>query len=466
MKTRRRIDAKTAALIATLVAIKFAGLLLDPSVHVFLGDSASYLHSAGDWWPPTDRSFLYPALIALVARSVHNLHGLIVAQSACGVGIAWIAFVVARDLLGVRWKLAFAVACLLAIEPAQMFYERMVLTEAPSLLAFCLMLLSGLRYVADGRTWRLPAMIVLGLVAVALRVSLLPFVWAFVLLIVLARHVRKPFDARGFARDMALCMGLTMFVHGAYTRVYGAAADIKPDYVVHAGAYRLGLVAPLVTPKELTDAGVPSDLLDRVDPEPTDDNREAQIWLEHGLINQLRSELGMQRADRVAYKIAALTLRRHAGEFMLMQLRTLRGYFRGHDIRFRLNDDLGFRQPDETMIAVVRETYGYDLAQSGPTTGLFASAFARSSTWLTACLFLLAPLGCWLAWCGHCEKNRVVIVFGLCCIGLVANDVLFSHIISYRYLHPFPFFVLLCGAYAIHRWLGHRRKIETATSVD
>lgn len=460
-----RIGAQTAALLATLFAIKVVGLLLDPSIHVFLGDSASYLHSAGRWWPPTDRSFVYPALIALVARSTHNLHGLIVAQSVCGVGAAWIAFAIARDQLGVRWGIAFVAACLLAVEPAQMFYERMVLTEAPSLLALCLMLLFGLRYVGDGHVWRLPALVALGLLAIAFRVSLLPFVWAFAVLVVVARYARKPFDTRRFARDMGLCLGLTVIMHGAYTRIYGAAAHVEPDYVVHAGAYRLGLVAPLVTPRELADAGAPPDLLQRVRPEPTYANREAQIWLEHGLINQLRSELDAQRADRVAYTIAALALRRHPVEFLLMQLRTLSGYFRPDDIRFRLNDDLGSRSPDEAMIAAVRTRYGYDLAQTGPRTGLFANAFGRSYAWLTACLFLLAPLGSWLAWRGGRENHRALTVFGLCCVGLVANDVLFSHIISYRYLHPFPFFFLVGTACAVDRLRWRRREPGPAASA-
>jgi hypothetical protein len=445
------------ALLLVVLAIKIVGGLIDPSIHAFLGDSASYLHSADAWWPPTDRSFLYPALIAYTARPLHSLYALVAVQSLCGIAVAWIAFVIARDRLRVRWTLAFAAACLLAAEPAQMFFERMLLTEAPSLLAFGLMLLCGLGYVVDGRAWRLALAVGLGLVAVALRVSLLPFAWAFPVLVVVVRHARRPFAARAAARDLALCVTLTAGLHGMYVHVYARAAQIKPDYVVHAGAYRLGLVAPLVTPRELADAGAPADLLERVQPAPTGDNREAQIWLDHGLINQLRSELGAARADRVAYRIAALTLRRHAGAFLLMQLRTLRSYFIEQDVRFRMNDDLGTRPPDATMIARVRERYGYDLTQSGPEVGLFANAFARSTPWLTACLFLLAPLGGWLAWRGARSDDRVRIAFGACCIGLVANDVLFSHIISFRYLQPFPFFMLIGLAAAIDAGIGRRQ---------
>jgi hypothetical protein len=64
-RTRGARIAAAEWMLATLasIAIKLAWIALDPTLRVFLGDSASYLYSALIDAPPPDRSFVYPLLL-------------------------------------------------------------------------------------------------------------------------------------------------------------------------------------------------------------------------------------------------------------------------------------------------------------------------------------------------------------------------------------------------------------------
>ena len=55
-----RVSARPAiALFAAILAVKLALLAFDPSVRLFVGDSASYAHAGLAGWVQRDRSYLY-----------------------------------------------------------------------------------------------------------------------------------------------------------------------------------------------------------------------------------------------------------------------------------------------------------------------------------------------------------------------------------------------------------------------
>ena len=114
------------------------GLLwIDPTIRVYLGDSAAYLWGAIDGGRlPEDRSFTYSLIIRAVAGPYESLMPLIRWQSLAGVVVALVLYLTLARRFAVRPGVAVVAACALAVEPAQLYYERMVLAEAFGLVAF------------------------------------------------------------------------------------------------------------------------------------------------------------------------------------------------------------------------------------------------------------------------------------------------------------------------------------------
>jgi hypothetical protein len=63
-------------------------------------------------------------------------------------------------------------------------------------------------------------------------------------------------------------------------------------------------------------------------------------------------------------------------------------------------------------------------------------------------MLALAPLAvlCLLSGTRRPQQRAAALVVGFTALGLVASHFLFSHIVSFRYLHPMPVFLLVCLA--------------------
>ena len=87
--------------------------------------------------------------------------------------------------------------------------------------------------------------------------------------------------------------------------------------------------------------------------------------------------------------------------------------------------------------------------------------FTFASPWLLLCWFALAPLAAIACWRLYCYKRSgegsVLLLYA---VGLVSSHFLFSAIVSYRYLHPMPTFVLIALAVLLSS-----DKISARTSV-
>ena len=234
--TPANVRQALAATFALLAAIKLAGLVLDPSLRFFLGDSGSYLHTAITGWIPPDRSFLYGWLIGATAVPAQSAFALVTLQTLFGLASALLLYAWLAFGLRVRPAWATAAAALFAVEPAQWFYERMMMAESGGLLAFVLFFGALSRYVTSGR-WRWIALYAaLGVLAVAMRISLLAVVLPLCVLApaVRALCVREPDRGRPlvaalrFTLHFVVALACTLYAHGAYKRWYGELAGTRP----------------------------------------------------------------------------------------------------------------------------------------------------------------------------------------------------------------------------------------------
>ena len=452
------------ATLALVAVIKLAGLALDPSLRFFLGDSGSYLHTAITGWIPPDRSFLYGWLIGATAMPTQSAFALVAVQTLFGalsalLLYAWLAFG-----LRVRPAWAMVAAALLAIEPAQWFYERMMMAEASGLLAFVLFFGALSLYVASGR-WRWIALYAaLGVLTVAMRISLLAVELPLCALAPVVRALCVRGSDRGrplvavlrFALHFVVAMVCTLYAHGAYKRWYGELAETRPGYTAHTGMFRLGLVVPLVKPEHFRNTGVSPSVLGEVTIALDDPRqREAHMWMPGGLFDVLRRHSPLP--EDVARKLSIRAARGDPFGLAGLGLSTVADYFDAGIAGARLHDDLGTRALDANMLDEVRRYLRYEAAGLERADTPAARWFAFGTPWLTFCLFALAPMAIaalWLGW--KLPRRELRVLLALASLGLVAAHVLFSHIVSFRYLHPFPWFVLANAAVLLQAFLSRK----------
>lgn len=442
-----------SALFILLVLLKLAALGLDAQPRFFLGDSGIYVNAALTGTMPPGRSFIYAWMLEAIATGPGTLNMLLLAQGLCGVLIAMLAWATLRVGFALDARLAAAVAVLIALGSEQLFYERMVMAECWGLLGLAAMFCASILHVRDGR-WRwLPLIAFGGIVAVAFRTNFVPLALAFGILPVLVRgFVAEPGRPIRWLHAVAGLLALlagTLALHAAYRTLPVQGTDARPDYIRHAGYFRLGLVAPYVEARDLAGLGLPSDFLDHLRPGLRDPReRENQVWRNNGLIPSLRASLGDVEGNRAARKIASRIFKRDRLVLLRLAPTTLVDYFVPEIASARMHDDLGQLRFDDGIRGWLGATFGLDPDDIPARASPVFDYFAASATWLTACLFASAPLALvMLALAWPTFLRAPALLLALATLGLFASHALFSPIVSFRYLHAFPWlFWVDCGA--------------------
>jgi hypothetical protein len=452
--------------VAILVA-KLALLAYDPTVRLFFGDSASYIHSALTGWVPPDRSYLYGQLFRATALPAHSMFVLALVQSLFGAIAAVFLFAILRTNFDAPAALAAALAILYAVEPAQLFYERMVMAESVGTLCLVVMFAAGFAYLRRPH-WLWPVLwSAAGILAVAFRLSDLPVVLGFAILPVLAgaMSTARQLPARRTAAHVLVAIVATIGFHDAYRHWYAwMSGSPRADYIADTGYFRLGLVAPLVTHEEIVRAGLPADLLDHVGPDLRDPRmREAQIWEPNGLIAMVR-DAGQGGGNKIARKLSSYAVRGDPYGIFRMSWATLRDYFDPTVVRARMLDDVGSRPASADLTDKLRRCCDYDTRVLEAEPNPIARYFQASTPWLTACYFGLLPLALAMLAAQWRKVRSAALLLAATSIGMVAAQTLFSHIVSFRYLHPFPFMVLLCAGALASAFRGRVSSVQANVS--
>lgn len=428
-----------------VLLVKLGWLLADHTLRLYMGDSMVYLQTAAWLSGAAGRSYLYGALLHFTAFPFSSPLAIIVLQTLWSAASALGLHVFLRNGIGVPWRYAACAAVLLALEPAQIFFERMVMAETAGLLALVATFLAYARYLQQGR-WRWYfAGCVFGLAAANFRTSMLPVVLGLglvapLLLLVVRRGVALGIAAR--VRHGVIAVTILALCHVTYTHAYGAAMKSPPGYLALTGMMRIGLVAPLIEPHHFEGTGVSGDVLKHVRL-PLKDHwqRGHHIWSKDGLWRTL--EAHTPDAEAVSRIISRRAMLDHPVELLRINIATLGGYFDAEKTYWRMQDDIGVIPPDARAREVILEWMNWDVAGIHARDTPARDYFRRSGLWLTACLFLLAPLALLtLATGWRRERRDLYALLAFASLGLAASHLLFSHIVSFRYLHPYPWFVL------------------------
>lgn len=430
---------------AAILAIKIGWLALDPVLRVYMGDSMVYLQTAAWLSGSPGRSYLYGALLHFTAYPLHSPLAIITLQILCSTLSALTLFAFLRVFLGTTMVISLAASLLLATEPAQVFFERMVMAETVGLLSLVATFLAYARYLQNRSLYWYLLGCLFGLATGNFRTSLLPVVMGLavvapVILLCSGQHFPMDWKRRllhaGAAAAILLCSHLT------YTQAYGIAMKSPPGYLALTGMMRIGLVAPLIEPEHFDGTGVSGDVLRQVKLPLADHwQRGNHIWDEHGLWRAL--EKNSTDPEGVARTITRRAMLDHPLRLLQINIETLGGYFDPHRTYWRMRDDVGTIAPDARARELIQEWLHYDIEGVDARDTPARIYLGRSSTWLTACLILLAPLALATLVAGWRTPERPqYLLLSLASLGLVASHLLFSHIVSFRYLHPLPWFVL------------------------
>jgi len=448
-----------------IVAVKALVLVLDANPRFFLWDSVTYLQGAIGGPLPRDRSFLYSLLIEAIAVPTHSMLALVIAQTLAGAIGALLIYLILRKFLDVRFGVALAAALLFAIEPSQLFYERMVMAEAFGGMIWLGFVALALAYMRDGRTFWLPVVAFVGILAVSFRLngtavivivsSLLP------LLRVWFTRSGPAIDLPKLALQLGLAMACTLVAHVGYRHIVADVAHTKPGYIGTEGLFMLGFVAPAIEQKDFRDTGCDADVLSGLS-RPLHDprTREYQLWGDHGLWAAMQRQCPQPEAaaDIVAHRAWA----RIPAKVLPMALATTAQYFDNTEATWRMNSDLGRKGmlPLE-LIDIASKYFAFDVRPIAFTDTLTSIWFEHSRWWLTGC-FLLAPFfAVALLWRTRRDADAgMTRMLALMLIGLFLSQFLLSPVIVFRYLHPFPPMMILCATTILARRFLVPRKFE------
>jgi hypothetical protein len=430
-----------------LMAIKSVWLCFDAIPRLFLGDSASYLLAATSGWMPPDRSFTYPWLLRILVMPWQSPYALIVVQSVAGVASAWLLWQLLRRRFGVSEMLALLAAAAFACDPAQVFYERMVMAEAFGGLALMATFAATVEYVATTRMRWLFMLECLGLATVSLRLNLLPVVLVMGViapLLLWSRHAEK----RRIAVHLMVALALLGGLHGGYRHYIAHRFGTGPAWSARSEFMELGLVAPLVKPEHLWAEGISPNMLSLLRYDLHDPfARHDQMWSPFGLCDVLGLH-DSAAGDALAGRIAKHALRDDPMGLLRLGMINAAGYFNPQYANIRLLSDRASERPYAPEVqALAASVLKTAIAGTEKLESPARRWFTFAVPWLVFCWLALVPLAalaCWrLRRDGRTSEASVLLLYAL---GLACTQLLFSSIISYRYLHPMPAFALIALA--------------------
>ena len=383
MRSTPTTGAYWLRLVGLILLIKIAIYLLDAQVGFVLHDSASYLRTALTGWIPPDRSWLYGILVGWVTTGEHNLRALIVIQMLTSAGSCVVLAYILITFLGCSRRITMLGATICALGPSQLLYERYVMTESFSLLAFSLFLTALLLFLRRGNSGTLVVAALLGALAGALRVAYLPagfglaalavaYLAVFGPTVAAEQGAPRPDRVSGMRKGIALLLLMAV--------IFGSLAVLErsPRQASDGGGFLLSAWSTLLADTSLvSDPELASVIADN--PCPYDwENRGRQHWDDGCLMARIRSYymqqarqhgdapaqialIAQQHSNRFARALAIQLLLHHPLRVLDIGLRNWLTLWDPQALRQVLFIDAGGRAADAPFIDTMQTEFGIDM---------------------------------------------------------------------------------------------------------
>jgi Dolichyl-phosphate-mannose-protein mannosyltransferase len=344
-----------------VLAFNFFLLALDPLPKLFLGDSATYLHTALKGGGPADRSFLYGYVIRWSSVWTHSLTSLLILQAFLGAITAILIAVICRSIFGLGSRIAYFFGLLCLLDPLQVVWQRYVMTETMSLFFYVLMLLFSFLYLKERRLWQLALVQVMGVLVISFRMSYLLIVQiSTIALPVLAffPEIRLKLGThrsngtkisllKPMGLHLTLSVVLMLALQDGYRHIAGRIAGREPALLPSSGLFLLATWAPAVKPTDSPDHRL-AGLLAEGDNFNLNDlsARNAQLYAPAHLIDRwTHVEPNPTISTRVAKETALHALLHRPQSVARLGVMTFLGYWNFKEISGEANYELGGQLP-------------------------------------------------------------------------------------------------------------------------
>jgi hypothetical protein len=438
-----------------------------------LGDSASYIWTALTGWIPGDRSYLYGYVVRWLALWPHSFTPLLVVQALASGATAILFALICSRFFEMSNNLSFLFGVLCALDPCQLVWERYVMTETFSLLAYVLVLYWSLAYLRHRRLWQLAVVQTLSVLLIGFRMSYLLVVQACTILLPLIAFVRcalPVFGNRSEARSSAkyvlstgfehvvVSVALMFVMHGVYKHVNGSLTKREPAYLYDAGSHLVAVWAPALEPSDATDSRF-RDLIANGHQFKIDDLtlRNAQHFGEGFLIDRLRKIVrNRTKRDRIARETAMNALRRRPLQIAGLALNTYMGYWGIWSIQEHAREDLGNGQLTDEEVKRIAEKFGFITEKRVPTQPFSLLQRYFVGAWPYYFIVIVSPLVCAFATWLSRDRAFAFLLFIHASILMVVITAL-SPEACIRYLQPVSVLTLLSIAISVD-WFARRAR--------
>jgi hypothetical protein len=446
-------------------------LLLDPSPKLFLGDSASYIHTALTGSIPRDRSYFYGYTVRWLAVWPGSFTPLLLIQALAGGATAIVFALICSRFFGMPNKLSYVFGLFCALDPCQLMWERYVMTETFSLLIYVLVLYWSLRYLRDHRIWQLAVVQAFSVVLIGFRMSYLLVVQACTILLPLIafaphalRRVQNRSDA-GVSRlgplntafvHLVASLAIMFGTHSAYKHVNGWLSKREPAYLHATGAHLASVWAPALHPADATDPRF-RDLIAKGHKFKLNDPRlrNAQHFGNGFLMDRWKQiEKNRLNGDRIAKETAMNALRRRPLQIVGLALQTYMEYWHVRSIQLYARSDLGYGELTDDGVKMLAEKFHFNTVKRVASAPLSLLQLYFVRAWPYYFVVVLCPLTCALAtWIARRRSFALLLFIHASILMVVVTSL--SPEPCIRYLQPLSVLTLLSIAICIDRiWKG------------
>lgn len=436
---------------ATLTCIKLLLLALDPLPMFFLGDSHTYLGTALTLSIPLDRSFVYGLFVRLAAVTTGSLFSLVLLQVfISSISAIILVFILVR-FLGTRFRTALLLGVLCAVEPLQLLYERYVMTETLALFLFALYFL-GICYYLENRSYlRLAVLQILGTALITIRLSFLPVVFCFAVVVpllpllpLLKSRPSRFATARVVSTHLAFSLVVTLACHSAYKHLNGFLVKGPAAYQYQSGLFLAADFAPVLSPVDFPDpryapavfSGLVFDLKDRK-------ARGRQRWMDGGLIARMNMVIpDLLETDKAAKTTAVNALKRDPLGIALLAVQGFSDYWNPDMLQPSLITDKGSdRALPPELLDALKINFGLDATTFPTAKTLTGTYFFAAWPWylLLLCVPVLAAVAVIFNRVG---RDKLLLVF-IATSAVVLTASLLIERPTVRYLHPLGWLIFL-----------------------
>ena len=363
------------------LSLKLVWFAIDRAPLFFMGDSRAYVYSAIWGEPLLDRSNSYGWLIWLISVLPGTLTTLVLVQTLAGAATAWVLAFCLLRYFKVRPAIAVAAAIAFAVEPLQILYERVVLTESFAMLMLAVYLLFCLSYLARPRVLALIVLAATGVLLLSLRLVYVPVTLFGAVLVPLLGWVIPRGEwattsrIRRFLAHLAVSLFVTLGLHQLYRTANGVKANRPPAYQYKSGFFLASSWAPLIEPEDALDPRarrVVEKLLDSSAYPLRDVGvRFRQLWSEGGLTSEMTKAFGgdTYSANVAAQEMSQRTLRRVPLSVVRLTASTYVSYLRSPaGMRSWLLDEQGtLRGPEQRFLATLKQWFNLDAGETAAT---------------------------------------------------------------------------------------------------